>query len=123
MHEFSVARALLSQVSAQAETHGARCVRAVTVTVGEFSGVEAELLRTAFEQLSAGTIAAGAELRMIHVELIAECGGCGCEFAVSGFRFECPECAGRDVRILRGEELRLESLTMEATEPESCRST
>lgn len=123
MHEFSVARALLREVAAQAEAHGAECVRVVNVTVGVFSGVDADLLRTAFEQLRENTCANGAELRIVHTELIAACGGCGREFEVAGFRFECPECGSGDVRILRGDELRLESLTMEAREPDPCRAT
>lgn len=123
MHEHSVARALLREVAAQAEAHGAVCVRVVTVTVGAFSGVEPELLQTAFEQLRDDTCAAGAELRIVHTELIAACCACRREFEVAGFRFECPECGSGDVRILRGDELRLESLTMEAREPDPCRST
>jgi hydrogenase nickel incorporation protein HypA/HybF len=121
MHEYSLARALLREVAAQAEAANAECVRSVSVSVGEFSGVEAELLRLAFDELREHTCAAGAELQIKRVELMAECSGCGTGFSVSGFRFVCPRCAQGEVRIIRGDELRLESLTIEATEPESCR--
>lgn len=120
MHEYSLARALLREVAAQAEAAGADCVRSVSVSVGEFSGVEPELLRGAFDELREHTCAAGAELQIERVELMAACSGCGMEFPVSGFRFVCPRCAHGEVRIIRGDELRLESLIIEATEPEPC---
>jgi hydrogenase nickel incorporation protein HypA/HybF len=121
MHEFSLARALLREVAAQAEGCKGASVRGVSISVGEFSGVEAELLRLAFDELREHTCAAGAELTINPVALTALCPACGVEFPVQGFRFVCPRCEQGEVRIIRGDELRLESLTIEGTEPEPCR--
>jgi hydrogenase nickel incorporation protein HypA/HybF len=116
-----LARALLREVAAQAEACKGASVRGVSVSVGEFSGVEAELLRLAFNELREHTCAAGAELTINCVALTALCPACGVEFPVQGFRFVCPRCEQGEVRIIRGDELTLESLTIEGTEPETCR--
>jgi len=111
MHEFSIARALLRQVSAIAEGRPDSSVTAVHVTVGEFSGIEGDLLEIAFRQLSPESVVSGARLDVRRVPLQAECEECRSLFDVQGFRFVCPECASRRVRILRGEELMLDGIT------------
>jgi len=121
MHEFSLARALLREIAAQAAACNSECVHSVSVSVGDFSGVESELLRLAFEELREDTCAVGAELTINRVALTALCSTCGMEFPVQDFRFVCPHCEQGEVRIIRGDELTLESLTIEVTEPEPCR--
>lgn len=120
MHEYSLARALLRDVAVHAAASPGGSVRAITVSIGEFSGIEAELLRSAFEELREQTCASAAELRINCVDLIAVCCRCGLEFPVESFRFVCPDCAHHEVQVVRGDELRLESLTMQDTETESC---
>jgi hydrogenase nickel incorporation protein HypA/HybF len=114
MHEYSLARALLEHVHAQQVRQSARRVAAVKVTVGEFAGVDAELLELAFRDLAIGTPAEGADVSISRVPLEARCQKCGHEFEIQRFRFVCPNCSTADVRIIRGEELMLESVTLMA---------
>jgi hydrogenase nickel incorporation protein HypA/HybF len=116
MHEFSVASALLRQVEELRQSHDCGDVRSVRVSLGEFSGVDAELLHSAFVRSTEGTRVAGAELVVERVPLEARCGDCGEEFAVRRFRFVCPVCGGHSIDVLRGEELMLESVTFEEVE-------
>lgn len=116
MHELSLARALLRHVEELRIRHGGGGIRSARVSVGEFSGVDAELLRIAFGRSTVGTCLHGAELLVEQVPLEARCGDCGTEFAVSGFRFVCPDCGGRTTEVVRGEELMLESVTFEEVE-------
>ena len=113
MHERTLVSALLRQVDRLAAKHSANRVKAVTVSVGEFSGVEPDLLHTAFADLAKSTVADGAEFRLNRVPLEARCEGCGAEFPVRKFCFECPACDGRTVSVLRGEDFVLDSVTME----------
>ena len=53
MHERSLVRSLLAQVQALAAEHPADRVAAIRVRIGEFSGVEPELLQSAYEELAA----------------------------------------------------------------------
>lgn len=113
MHEFSVIRAVLREAETIARREGAERVTAMTMSVGEFSGVEADLLPLAFQELAPGTPAAGAELTIHRLPLEARCRRCEHRFVVRQFRFTCPECQGRDVAVVRGDELLLETVTLE----------
>jgi hydrogenase nickel incorporation protein HypA/HybF len=93
--------------------HGCQRVSEVRLSIGEFSGVEPALLRSAFDELVSGTPLQSAVLQLAEVSLEARCEVCGHQFAVERFAFECPECASRRVTIVRGEDLMIESLVME----------
>lgn len=121
MHERSLVRSLLRQVEDVMDQHAGSRATAVRVSVGMFSGVEPALVRSAFDELVNVTVMRGAELELHEVPLEAQCRACGCEFAVERFRFECSQCGGRDVAVVRGEGLVLESVTLErwGQEPEA----
>ncbi len=112
MHEFSVVRTLLTQIDDIARRNSGR-VSEVRVCVGEFSGVDADLLQLAFAQLAPESCAERAQLKIERTELQARCEACRADFAVKGYRFVCPNCAGNRVHIVCGEELTLESVLLE----------
>jgi len=114
MHEYSIARSLMKQVTTIARREGADRVTAVAVSVGEFSGVDPDLLRSAVEHLGASGATKSAAWTIRPVPLTARCEACAGEFAVVHFRFVCPACGSSETRIVTGEELLLESVTLEA---------
>ena len=113
MHEYSLARALLRQVEEIVRREGAGCVRSVGVTIGEFSGVDPDLLQMAFRDLSERSLAVNSVLLIEKVALEARCETCSNEFLVERFRFVCPQCESRSVEITRGEEMMLERVMLE----------
>ncbi len=113
MHERSLVCQVLRQVAQLMIDHGGQRVREVHLSVGEFSGVEPELLEIAFDEMVIETPLRGAVLELEQVPLEAECEACGNQFAVERFVFLCPACGSSSVSVLRGEELMLESLVME----------
>ncbi len=113
MHEYSLARALLKQVEAIVRREDATGVRSVVVTIGEFSGVDADLLRMAFEDVCEQSSRANTELLVERVALEARCEDCSCDFVVERFRFVCPQCSGGNVKVIRGEEMMLERVVLE----------
>ena len=92
MHEYSLARALLHQVEEIVRREDAACVRSVSVTIGNFSGVDADLLQMAFEDVSEQSPLVNAELLIERVALEARCENCSNEFLVERFCFVCPKC-------------------------------
>jgi hydrogenase nickel incorporation protein HypA/HybF len=117
MHEYSLARSLLNQVDElRRGQHGGRVLR-VKVRIGEFAGVEPDLLVSAFEDLSAETEMDGARLEMERVSLTIRCDACGSDGEVHRFLFACPKCGSRSIQIIAGEELFLDSVTLECAEP------
>jgi hydrogenase nickel incorporation protein HypA/HybF len=85
------------------------------VRIGEFSGVDPELLASAYEQLKTNTSSRDAELNLETTPLEAACNQCGSQFRIEQFRFECDKCGGTELAIWGGEEMMLDSVTMEET--------
>jgi hydrogenase nickel incorporation protein HypA/HybF len=113
MHEYSLARALLRQVEEIVRREGAARVHSVGVTIGEFSGVDPDLLQMAFEDLSEHSLAINAVLLIEKVALEARCETCSKEFLVQRFCFICPQCDSGSVNVIRGEEMMLERVMLE----------
>ena len=64
MHELSLFADLMRKIEAVAVDQGARRVTAVQVTLGALSHLSPDHFREHFAQLSPGTVAEGAELRV-----------------------------------------------------------
>jgi hydrogenase nickel incorporation protein HypA/HybF len=111
MHEAGIMESALAIVGREAGAHGATRVERVTLRVGAISGAEPEALRFAFEALSTGTVAAGAELIIEVVPARAHCADCDRDFTIeSGFLFECPVCRAFSGEVRSGRELDLARL-------------
>jgi hydrogenase nickel incorporation protein HypA/HybF len=117
MHERSLVKALLRQVEAIADQHSASRVSSIHIRVGEFSGVEADLLSSAYDDLVQDSHICGASLRVERVPLEAVCEQCGRTFRVEGFQFQCDTCGSLKLTLRGGEEILLESVMIEETEP------
>lgn len=116
MHEASLVRALLRSVETLLAEHQGARLKSVNVVVGEFSGVEPDLLESAFQRQSRGGAAEGAQLHIKRTSLTAKCEDCRYEFQIEHFRFVCPLCNVTDVTVVGGDELLLDSVTMEVDE-------
>lgn len=113
MHEVSICESILDIVREQAAMHGSGRVRSVRLAIGEMSGVVEDSMRFAFEVVSKGTVADGAELLIDIMPLMAMCRGCGGEFPVKGYAFTCAHCGGPDIEITSGREMTVEELDLE----------
>ncbi len=82
MHERTIVRDLLDQTLRFASTRSARSVRVVKLTVGEFAGVEPELIRLAFEELAPSILHPHVRLDVLVAPLEAECRSCRNQFRV-----------------------------------------
>ncbi|MEW2304400.1 hydrogenase maturation nickel metallochaperone HypA [Streptomyces sp. NPDC006655] len=108
MHELSIATAIVEQADAWARADGADRVTAVTVRVGELSGVVPDALDFAFEVARDGTAVAGARLVVDEVPAVAWCGPCAEEFAVGMPPFFwCPRCDRPTTELRSGRELEI----------------
>jgi hydrogenase nickel incorporation protein HypA/HybF len=107
MHELSVCQALLDQVEALARTHHASRVERIVLQVGPLSGVEGELLRTAYPIAAAGTVAEDAELVLEAVPVRVRCRTCGHESDAAPNRLVCGQCGDYRTDLASGDELLL----------------
>ena len=112
MHEYSLIQSLLSRVEEEARRHEAVSVRRIELSIGEQSGVELELLVTAFETFRHGSICADADLVVTSVTAEWRCPECHQE-TDRGSVLLCPEC-GVPARLIAGDEIILDRIEMEA---------
>lgn len=110
MHERSLIRMLLDQVRVICREREIERIESIRIGVGDFSGVEADLLRSAFDELVFEVFDNPVQLEVKRIPLRASCRDCGDTFVVSEFKFVCPRCSSPQVRIVSGEELQLISL-------------
>lgn len=113
MHEVSLVRSLLRQVAQIAAENGGGRVACVSVSIGAISGVEPQLVRDAFAQLSDQTCQPAAELLIDVVPATIVCCDCNHETALTRFIFRCANCQSGRVRLIRGDDFRLLTLTLD----------
>jgi hydrogenase nickel incorporation protein HypA/HybF len=119
MHERSLVRALLKQLEDLAAEYVGSRVAAVRVQVGELSGVESALLASAYDELVEETPLRDSTLMVERVPLQATCEVCGERFRIERYNFRCNRCGSPQLSLRGGEELLLESVTMEDWSHES----
>ena len=114
MHEYSIVQALLDRVDHEAVIHGASRVHRVRIAIGELSGVEVDLLRTAYDTIRCHTCCQDAHLEVRRVNARWACAKCDTEIP-RGHPLRCPECGGR-ARLVSGDEILLDRIEMETTD-------
>jgi hydrogenase nickel incorporation protein HypA/HybF len=80
------------------------------------SGVEPELLKTAFEVFREGTLSESAELVIHHQPVVVECEECGFNGELGKRVYRCPNCNSPRIKIVDGEEMYLTSIELEIEE-------
>jgi hydrogenase nickel incorporation protein HypA/HybF len=110
MHELSVMASALEIALDQTRRQGASRIHAITLRIGELSGVVPEALTFAFEAVVAGTPAEGARLVVEAVPVLCHCPRCGEEFHPADVIYQCPSCGQISADVRRGRELELASL-------------
>ena len=113
MHEQIVVESLLALVLEEAEKAEASKILKINIVVGELSGVLDEAVDFYFSFLSKDTIAAGASLSFEHIPAKMRCRNCDTVFSPEEFDLHCPNCNERQVEIVGGRELYIESLEVE----------
>ena len=111
MHEYSLVQSLLDRVEREAAAHGATTIHRLRLQIGEMSGVETALLRSAYETFTERSICAGAELEIVPVAVRWGCPACETEMPAPG-ALRCRDCGG-PMRLTAGDEIVLERIEME----------
>lgn len=114
MHELSIAEAVVEQVEALRRREGATAVVSVTMAVGEWSGVDAEALRTAFALAAEPVLGSAARLEIESVPVEVRCRSCGASAPPpERSLLMCPACYAADVELVHGRELILRAVALE----------
>ena len=110
MHEVSLMQNTLDLALAYAEREKASKIHRLIMRIGAVSGVVPEALKFAFDIVTQGTIAEGAELEIHSVPVVCYCPNCHLEFKPLDLIYECPQCGKFTSHIRQGREIELSSL-------------
>jgi len=113
VHEYSIASSLLRLVEEHARKHEATRVVRIGLRVGELSGVEVDLLATAWSLVRERSLCDGVDLEVRAVPARWACGACGAQ-PEPGAVLACPDCGGR-VGLTAGDDLVLDRIEMEVS--------
>ncbi|WP_144208021.1 hydrogenase maturation nickel metallochaperone HypA [Shewanella donghaensis] len=112
MHEYSIVTSLIEQIEQLARDNNANEIIKVKIKVGVLSGVEPQLLATAFETFKLDGICHNAELDMNIQPLVIHCRHCDTETELTERNIVCPTCHGTDTHVMDGEQMMLMQLEM-----------
>ncbi|RAX54879.1 hydrogenase maturation nickel metallochaperone HypA [Helicobacter sp. 16-1353] len=115
MHEYSVVSSLILLCEEEALKNNAKNIITITIEIGERSGVEVELLKSAFEFFKEESrFCKNSILEIVHKNITLHCNDCNFKFTASGLNYGiCPQCNSNNVIIIEGKELNLLRLEME----------
>jgi hydrogenase nickel incorporation protein HypA/HybF len=115
MHELSIVLNILDMAAQEAARHGTGRVVAIHLKLGPLSGVVGEALRSAFELAREGSPCGDAQLVIEEVPIVTDCPVCAAEREVVSLQeLCCARCGAPATRIVRGRELEVVALELEA---------
>ena len=118
MHEMGIISGVLDAVNASARDAGALRVCSVNLRIGVMTEAIEDALEFAFEALSEGTLAEGADLVIDWVQPKSMCLECGTTFEHDRFHRSCPHCNSYETAIVAGRELEISSIEVDLPDDE-----
>jgi hydrogenase nickel incorporation protein HypA/HybF len=117
MHEVSLMKNLFKMIDTYSREYRLKNITRVVIRLGKLANADPDALQFAFEAVSPGTVAEGADFIIEHVEPRSRCTVCGHEFASSVMMRSCPEC-GEPADYIEGREMYLQTLEGDQEEEE-----
>lgn len=112
MHEYSIVQSLLETCENHAKENDASNITKVVVKIGVLSGVEPDLLKTAFDTFKEQTVCHNAQFVMDVQKIKIKCDDCDTISILEKNEFNCPKCESVNITVLDGEDMYLMSLEM-----------
>lgn len=113
MHELAVCQSIVDQVSHIAAEHQSSFIEKIYLQIGPLSGVEPDLLQSAFPLACANTAAAKAKLVINTIPIRVRCKSCHAESEVSANRLVCSTCGDWQTTLISGNEMLLERVELQ----------
>jgi len=126
LHEFSTAVGIVETITNVAKENKATRIKKVELVVGEFSMLNTEQLKFAFEIAAEGTLAEKADLIIEAQKGEIDCKDCGFKGPVETQKkdvdhfvvdlvniFECPKCKSNNTKISGGRDIYVKNIEVE----------
>lgn len=113
MHEYTIVQSLLDICEENATKNMATKVMKVVVKIGVMSGVEPELLETAFNTFKEKTICEDCLFVLNIQPVVVKCKDCLKSSTLKKLEYLCPECESLNLDVIDGEDMVLMQLELE----------
>ncbi len=114
MHEYSIISSLIDMCFQHLQENNAKKVIEITISVGERSNIDKNLLISAFEVLkSEYNELSCTKIAIITENLLLECNDCKHTFHSLDNPI-CPKCDKKNTTIIKGRDIKLERIELEA---------
>jgi hydrogenase nickel incorporation protein HypA/HybF len=113
MHELAVTESILEIALRHAEAQNAKRISDLFIVMGQWSSVVDDSVQFYWDIVSEGTIAQGATLHFERIPTELTCLDCGTTYQPNARDLLCPNCQSTRLKVLQGEEFRLDSIEIE----------
>ena len=118
MHELAVTESILEITLRHAQQAGAQRVTDIHLVLGELASIVDDSVQFYWDMVSQDTLAEGARLHFRRIPAEMECLDCGTRYSPGKGQLRCPGCENGRVRVIAGEEFRLEAIEVDSDSPE-----
>lgn len=125
MHEYSIVSSLIQMCESHAKQYNATSVAKVCIAIGERSGVDSALIKSAFEIFRLESpLCKNAKIDIEYQPVVLHCQSCGHDFNGENLTYStCPFCQSQQVVITQGRELHLLNLELDIEDSQDCTQT
>lgn len=113
MHELSVTQSLLEIALRHAASAGASRINTLYLVIGQLSTIVDDSVQFYWDFVAKDTLAEGAQLEFRRIPARFNCLDCVREYTPTDEDLACPACGGVRVKLLSGDEFRLEAIDVE----------
>ncbi|MBE5037039.1 hydrogenase maturation nickel metallochaperone HypA [Subdoligranulum sp. DSM 109015] len=120
MHELGIVFHIIRSVEEVGRQNGVSQVNAVTLELGEVSGVLEDYLQDCWNwAASKSDMLRGAKLQVVVIPAKTLCENCGCVYPTVAHGRTCPACGSGKTHLIQGNETMIRDITVpEEEEPE-----
>ena len=113
MHELSITENILKIAEQHAQQHNAHKVTDLYLVIGQLSSIVDDSVQFYWDIISENTLCQGAKLHFDRIPAQLNCLDCGETYTIPNELAPCPHCGGIQIKTVRGDEFRLDSIEIE----------
>jgi hydrogenase nickel incorporation protein HypA/HybF len=110
MHELAVTESILKIANTHAEKAAAKSVTDVYIIIGRLSSMVDDSVQFYWDFMSKGTLCEGSKLHFERIPARLLCLDCSNSYQLDGELEPCPNCQSSRVKVVAGDEFRLDSI-------------
>jgi len=113
VHELSITESILNTAIKYAQKEKAQKVTYINLVIGDLSSIVDDSVQFYWELISKGTICENSCLHFQRIPATVLCQDCGNRYELEHDLIPCPQCSGMNIKILTGDDFKMESIEIQ----------